>query len=377
MSIQENDDTSNFYGVFDEGHLVGGMRLLDFDLNYYGEMIKAGGVGMVAVDLLQKKKGYARDMIHYFLDHYEQRGINLTLLYPFRPDFYYRMGFGYGTKMNQYDFSPASLPGGRVEGDLCYLKAEHREALQRFHTEYVMENHGFCTKSTFEWESLLKAHAENNTLVGFFRDGVLEGYLAYNFKKAHENNFVRNNMVIREWLWSSPEGLLGLCRFLATQADQIDRVIHHTQDAGFHHLLQDVRSNTYNMIPSVYHESNTAGVGLMYRITGVSHFLAQTSVRNYNGLDLELSVQIMDTFRPKNSGELHLSFRQGKATVSKERQPGPHMALDIADLSSLVLGSAGFADLYRLGRVQVESQHVKVLEELFRPERRPQCITAF
>ena len=47
------------------------MRLLDFKLNYHGQMLAASGVGMVAVDLLQKKKGLAKDLINYYLDHYE------------------------------------------------------------------------------------------------------------------------------------------------------------------------------------------------------------------------------------------------------------------------------------------------------------------
>jgi hypothetical protein len=89
------------YGLYRQGKLLGGMILIDFTMNYRGTMIPAGGVGLVAVDLLHKKEKVAQDMMVYFLNHYSQKKTPLLMLYPFRPDFYKNMGFGYGTKVNQ------------------------------------------------------------------------------------------------------------------------------------------------------------------------------------------------------------------------------------------------------------------------------------
>ena len=76
--ISTKDEVSEFTGVAENGALVGGMRLIDYKMNYYGEMILAGGVGGVAVDLLHKKKGLAKDLINYYLDYYEQKGSALA-----------------------------------------------------------------------------------------------------------------------------------------------------------------------------------------------------------------------------------------------------------------------------------------------------------
>lgn len=378
MDTQKNDNASNYYGAFEDDLLVGGMRLLDFKLNYHGQMIDASGVGMVAVDLLQKKKGLAKDLINYYLDHYEQRDNYLALLYPFRPDFYYRMGFGYGTKMNQYDFCPASLPKGRVKGQLTYLKDEHKTMLKEFYNRHAQGVHGLCLKSDYEIESLFKAHADNNTLVGYQEDGALLGYLAFGFKKAHDNNFVRNNLAVREWMWNSPVGFAGLARFLHIQADQIERIVFNTQDEDFHFALSDVRHSSFNMIPSVYHQSNITGVGVMYRITNFTAFMGATAGRNFNGMDMNLSVQIQDTFRPENAGQYYLSFQGGQAYLSPvPLHEGVSLGIDIADLSSLLMGSVDFAALHRLGRVDVDASRVEDLNALFRVERKPQCITAF
>ena len=86
------------------------MRLFDFRMTLHETAVSIGGVGGVAVDLAHKKQKVARDMILFFLRHYREKGAALTTLHPFRPDFYRQMGFGHGTKMNQYRVKPASLP---------------------------------------------------------------------------------------------------------------------------------------------------------------------------------------------------------------------------------------------------------------------------
>jgi predicted acetyltransferase len=112
LKTLEGEPTVHYYGVFRQGQLAGGMRLHDFRMNLRGARIRAGGVGLVAVHLLHKKEHVAREMVEFFLRNCRERGMPLALLYPFRPDFYRQMGFGYGTKLNRYRFSPAGLPKG-------------------------------------------------------------------------------------------------------------------------------------------------------------------------------------------------------------------------------------------------------------------------
>lgn len=376
LDTQAKDDISKYHLMYDGDNLVGGMRLLDFTMNYHGQMIPAGGVGSVAVDLLHKKQGIAKELIEYYLDYYDERGSHMAILYPFRPDFYYRMGFGYGTKMNQYDFSPASLPRRQYEGRLRYLGESDMSELMAFHNSQAAGKNGYCLMSRYAAQALFRAHGPSNTLLAYEKDGRMGGYVAFNFRKAHENNFVRNNLVIRDLEWDSPESLNALCYFLHTQADQIERIVYATQDNDFYRILRDVRSSTYNMIPSVYHESNTSGTGIMYRVTDLRRFLAQTGSRDFNGMDLELTIDVTDTFRPHNAGLHHLRFAEGRAELT-ESGHGVRVAIDIADLSSLLVGAVSFAELYTLGLASTDRGSVETLDELFRVKREPRCVTAF
>lgn len=376
--VSTKDEVSEFIGIMDHSTLVGGMRLIDYSMNYHGEMILAGGVGGVAVDLLHKKKGLAKALINYYLDYYEQKGSALAFLYPFRPDFYYKMGFGYGAKMNQYIFSPASLPLNRFAGDLAYLTSEDLPLIREFYQRLTMSKHGYCLKSDWEYEGLIKHSATPRMMVGYKEGNEIRGYIAFGFRKGHETNFVKNNMVIREWLWETPEALSGLCHFLHTQADQINRIVFNTQDANFHWLLKDVRNPTDNIIPSVYHESNTAGVGVMYRIISIPKFIALNAKRDFNGATLNVALTVEDTLRPQNQGTHYVAIVNGCMTASEDSlEKAIELKLNIADLSALFLGSIDVKTLVRLGKLNRTAHEMNLVHQAFRVEAKPECISAF
>jgi predicted acetyltransferase len=95
-------DDVTLWGLFEANELLGVMRLYDFTMKLHSIRTLIGGVGGVAVDLRHKKEKIAAELIRFFLHHYREKGACLTELYPFRPDFYKQMGYGFGTKMNHY-----------------------------------------------------------------------------------------------------------------------------------------------------------------------------------------------------------------------------------------------------------------------------------
>ena len=424
---------SHFWGVFEGDRMVGGMRILDFSLNYHGSFIPAGGVGAVATDLAERKRGVAKDIVTFFLDRSLAEGQYLAYLYPFRPDFYYQMGFGYGPKINQYTFLPESLPSAadgwpsaaaeaadaakvaakaakvaaKAAADVAaaaarerveYLKPDDLPLLEEFSARVTAGQHGYCRDSRFELEGLLKRY-ESRTVVGWKNDGKLRGYLSYSFKSAHPSNALKNNLVIHSWRWDSPEALEVTCRFLRSLSDQIHRVVFNTHQADFHFLLKDVRNATDNLIPLVVgHETNTAAVGVMYRIVDLAKLLESTAAnRDYNGVTAKVALDVTDTFRPSNAGRYLLSFEGGKLTgLSAQPSVGAGatgavvgvpaaadagaaipLSLTINELASLLMGSVEVSALHRLGRVKAPEESLAVLDQLFRPRRKPENVTYF
>lgn len=369
------DPAVQFWTVYDEGRPVGGMQTFDFQLNYFGRFIGASGVGGVWVDFLHKKRGIAKDLVTFFLDRCERTGAYLALLYPFRPDFYHKMGFGYGARQEHYSFAPASLPAADGPHGIDYLTEEDAPLLQAFRDEMAARRHGQIKMLDWERQRLFAAFAPRRMLVGCKEDGRLRGYMAYRFKR-YDNSFVKNDLIVREWVVDGPDTLLRFCAFLRSQADQINRIEFNTQEDGFHFLLDDVRDGSDNLIAPVYHQSSTAGVGLMYRIVNLREFLRATAKRNYNWQTLNLVLRVQDSFRPKNAGAYYLRFRDGVLSLSDEPLASIELAIDIAELSALLMGSASIEALYRFGRARVSPEHMPTLARLFLAER-PTCLTAF
>ncbi len=53
---QAADPSAGYFGLSRDGQLLGGMKLFDFQMTLRSAHVLAGGVGLVAVDLLHKKE---------------------------------------------------------------------------------------------------------------------------------------------------------------------------------------------------------------------------------------------------------------------------------------------------------------------------------
>lgn len=377
--LQEHDQAIDFFGLFREGKLLGGMRIHYFTLNLYGKWVEAGGVGLVAVDLLHKKEKIAKELMTYFLAYFKQRGVSLVMLYPFNPEFYKKMGFGYGTRMNQYNVLPSSFPKAMKKEPLVFLDQTFKQDLKACYNRYAEAKHGMVLRTDSQIEA--QYQNPNTKKIGFVDQGVLRGYILFHFKKSAEENFLINDMVITEMIYETPEALAQLCHFIYCQADQIRRVTINTQDDSLEFLLRDPRNGAEHLIPSVYHEVHKAGIGLMYRIVDIKGFLKEISDQYFHGLTCQIRLKVHDSFVCELPQEFTLSFDQG--VLKPEFDPVPKEAdveveVDISDLSSLLMGVVDVKKLYQYGLLKINRlEALDTVHQIFcRPEK-PFCTTAF
>ncbi|MBN1955536.1 MAG: GNAT family N-acetyltransferase [Anaerolineae bacterium] len=371
IEINEQDSTVAFYGLFRRGRLLGGMRLHNFRMNFFNCRIDAGGVGLIAVHLLHKKERVAKEMVEFFLHHYRAQGAPLALLYPFRPDFYHQMGFGLGSKINQYRVPPNALPRSSSKAHVRYLDARDQQALGDCYARTVDRTHGMIEKSANELRSLLKQH-----VVGYEKDGRIEGYLAFTF--AQGENWLINDIQVQELVYENRETLLELVTFLHTQFDQIRHIIINTHEEFFHYLLLDPRNSSNNIIPPVYHESNVQGTGIMYRVIDVPAALDILANRDWGGQTCCIRLTIRDTFLPENGGRWLLQMENGELQMPVTGEHEVELQMDIAEFSALLIGAVDFHSLYRYGLADVsDPAFVPVLGKAFAAETRPVCTTQF
>jgi predicted acetyltransferase len=373
---RSQEPTNHFYGLYREGKLLGGMILYDFTMKLLSTMAQAGGVGLVAVDLLHKKEKVASELISYFLRHYKDRGAAMALLYPFRPDFYKKMGFGYGTKMNQYRVRPADFPKGPTKEHIAYLREEDKELLRDCYNRYLQKTNGLIEKSALELKSMFTN--PELRIVGCKEGGSVSGYMTFTFKQSGNASSFVNDIHVREFVYENRAALSELLTFLHTQSDQINRVVFNTQDEYFHYLLSDPRNGSDNLLPHVYHESNTQGVGIMYRVIDTAGIFKVLGDHNFGGQSCRLKLSIGDTFFQENAGSTVIHFESGRPRPGAGQDYDVEVRLDVSDFSSLLMGAVDFSSLYAYGRADIsDPQYVDTVQRLFSTQQKPLCTTPF
>ncbi|MDX1613984.1 MAG: GNAT family N-acetyltransferase [Candidatus Promineifilaceae bacterium] len=369
-----DDRNRSLWGAYRGDELQGGMIHYQFRQNIRGQIMDSAGIGLLAVDLLHKKEKIARDLVRSFIQRCQHGSVPLALLYPFRQDFYRQMGFGYGTKMNHYRVRTRQLQFQRERQGLNYLDRSAGDALLTCAQNMARRTHGMILREIWEVERNLRSR--KNQIVGYQPGDTLRGYLVFSFKEG--STFLDNALEVKELVYEDREALLALLNFVGLQADQAPWTEINTLEADFHFLMNDPRNNTNHIIPSVYHESNTQGVGLMYRLVDVEAFFERLGPAQFGAGRCTIELEVQDSFIGDNNGTLHVQFADQKARLIRAGEADVKLRIDVDTLSALIMGAVRFQSLYRYGLVEIsDSEQVLLVDRLFATPQPPVCLTAF
>jgi predicted acetyltransferase len=376
VTEQRESTTENYYGLYRQKKLLGGMLLHDFVMTFGSLHMPVGGVGLVAVDLVHKKEKVCKELITYFLEHYAAKNTYLAALHPFRPDFYRNMGFGYGTKISTYTIKPAHLPRGQSKAHIAQLTEKDMRGLLACYNRYAEKTHGMLQRSARYMQRLTQQEARY--VVGYKKQAMILGYIIFSFEPHSKGNFVSNNLHVHEFVYENQEVLSELFTFLHTQADQINAVQYATHEENFHFVPHDPRNGTERMIAPLYHESNAQGIGIMYRVIDVKGLFRYLAQHNFNNQSCVLRITVRDTFFSRNSGSTIVDFMDGRPRVRTRGAYLTDITLDVSDFSSLIMGVVDFLTLQRYGLVHIsDSRYATTVNRIFRMPHKPVCMTMF
>lgn len=373
--IMENDPIVTFYGMFEDDKLIAVMRLFDFEMNVYGKMMTVSGLGFLGVHLMHKKERVAKAMVDFYEEVYKKRNINFGLLLPFRPDFYKKMGYGHGAKMNQYRISTERIPAYFGKSDCRYVKVEDFNKLLDCHARVTRNTHGMIMKFGDEIRDLYTD--EFNRIIGSYdENGNINGYMVFKFQNGKDGNYTINNIYMRELTYETPEVLRKLLGFLRKQEDQVKLVIFNTEDENFYYLFDNPMNDSLNYIPYGYLETNTQAVGIMYKIFNVKEVFKQCDHRNYNNVTLAVRFIVVDEYNKEN--EVIVKFENGTVTSVDGDDYDVTLKTTISEFSPLFLGCTSVKGLYNLGLLEVDDiRYLDELDRAFYTSQKPVCYTDF
>ena len=367
-----------WYGLFEDKRLAGSMRLHDYTVNFRGTPVASGGVGGVAVDLVDKKKQLAKRLMEFYIDHYLASDAPFGLLWPFRPDFYRRMGFGYGGRVYRYTVSPDALPDSELRSQVRTLSGNDLTALADCYHRYAATVTGTVLEREQACPKFIADAVEQERVVGYESDNRLDGFLIYQFGEKEKANFLQYDLLVTRLVYTTSASLAGLAGFLRAQADQVRSVILDIPDDSLHYFLADPRDAARELVAPVTHVTGKVGLGIMYRVLDVRRFFAAVGKASYGAQSVNIRFDIADSFVPGNAGTYTVAFSNGRANLIADEHAQVRIGLDIADFTSLILGAVTLEQLvvYRRATVSNEAT-ISDIDSLFRVSHQPICLHPF
>lgn len=355
-------------GGFEADHHMAGIYAhFTFVATILGRGIPATGLGMVGTALDRKKAKVALAIVRDFVKRTRRSGAPLSFLYPFRHDFYARMGWGPVGESRQHTLPPAAFPLYPERTLVRQVRDPRWEELDRIHRQATGRRGSLgLSRHPLRWKGQLMGSPLAFVVDGASTGGTPagpEGYLLARFtKRADLPDLFKYDLEVNEMEWTTPRALRALLGFLSSQRDQVTEIIldwpvdGHLEAA----LLDPARRHAISLRN---HQSPGAqvGLGVMLRLEDPATAFA---LRPYAGTGaLGLDVSTRDPLRDGAAIRFRADLRG--ADAAGVRLSRASLETDLATLSRLWAGSLRVSEAVEFGLASVApSGAAETLERL-------------
>lgn len=375
INSMKNDENITFVGLFENGTFIALMKLIDFSMNTFGKMQHSVGLMSLAVHPMHRKKGAALDMVRFFEEYTKETKAAAAMLLPFRIDFYRNMGYGYGSRLDEYRIPTVNLPKFKDISCIKFLTSDDTAQMLECQKAFASVNHGMVVK--FEDEIRDMFADDQSKRIGYFQDGKLKGYAIYTFVSESDVNYTLNRIEVKELVYLEPEVLKSMLGFFRNQADLAQTIVIRTGEEDFYHILPSAQDISGNYIDFGFLQTNISAVGTMYKIVDLDNFVSITDYRRFPlsnitvGFDYydelsHLSKSFAVKFMPKDE---HTSCW----SVADSNSPcDVRIECNLSDISALFMGSCRLSSLVRLGNIKLSDPSFEtLLDSLFYYKQKP------
>lgn len=374
------------------GALAGAAKLYRLEGHIAGAPFPMMGLAAVAVAPSHRRQGLGARLCTEAIARAVGRGDLLSTLYPFRPEYYRKLGWGQVGELHDYRFHTASLPD---YPEARHVRSAHRpedgEAIARCYARVVANANGPITRDRRVWAYRLAAeelgvrslggHAgwsvptDPKLRVVVHDEEGIHGYALLRYVTRRDRD--RQVLEVRELLTESERAYRGLLGHLAAQREQWPRARHFARpEERFGDRLSDPRPPGHDNARSLYFPTARIVRGPMLRLLDVAGALRlrrwfHDPAAPVAACTLRLTVR--DAQRPANDGPwmIRLEERGEAAAVESGGGKGWNAALstDVATLARIFAGDIAPTDAARLGVAEVQGD-AHVLDAAFATRER-------
>ncbi|MHA2253371.1 MAG: GNAT family N-acetyltransferase [Candidatus Kariarchaeaceae archaeon] len=203
------------FGIFINDKLAAGGYRFHFKQNIRGKIVDMGGIAAVATAPEYRRQGYVRQIMDAHFYEMKQLGQKISVIYPFKPGFYERMGYAVISPVMKVEMPINRLRNyrGKIEYER-YDRAEGGAILQEFHREKIVPKyHGMIDRSDSRWQR--KNEKNPGVVVVAKVDDEIIAAAAYTIS-GYEGV-----MESKEFFWTSVKGREALLGWVARHVDQV------------------------------------------------------------------------------------------------------------------------------------------------------------
>jgi predicted acetyltransferase len=307
-----------------EGRMAGAFRVYDLLLHLHGRPLPTLGLAALAVDPSFRRQGVGAALCRAALRLGRERGDVLSALYPFRVDFYARLGYALTGEFHRYRFPPAALPAFPGAGSVRMIPPGERvSVVPEFYASLLPGMHGMARRTRAMWGFL---EDEEVHVWGVSRPGGLGGYMVTECRPGRRGR--KAALRVRELLAGDADSYRALLGWLSLQADQWEEVTYDAVPGErLHQVLSHPRLPGSGNTRGLWFPSATLLRGPMLRVLHLPEVLARMGFSEGAVLD------VRDADLPENSGRWRGA---APGPPQRLRARGEDGALPIALVSGLL-----------------------------------------
>ena len=343
--------------------MVGAFRGYALTQHMHGTAFPMLGLAAVAVDETARRAGIGRELCVHAIHVGRERGDVLSVLYPFRPAFYYTLGWGYVGEMYSFRFRPESLIG---RGDCAAVRRAGPDdfaAIATCYSQVARLSNGLITRSPRIWRSHIEGDGTHAYVTG--SRGV-SGYTIVRFGRASSPD--DRPLHVREIVAADHEAYDALLAWLSSQRDSW-RLIHYdaARDERFDLRLIDPRPPGFHAARYLWSPVARVIRGPMLRVLDVAAALEQRTTWPAVA-PLRFTLAVDDEVVAENRGPFVIDFNGDRASVERSNANGPALRCTAAAFAQIFAGELTVQDALNVGVAEADG-NVAAVNALFRTER--------
>lgn len=325
------------------------LQLNPYKIFLRGNILDTSYVVGLATEPEKRGQGVVKNLLLASLIEMRKRGHYVSLLMPFKAQFYYPYDFEFCYHHLKY-----TIP---IE-DLKYLKkgygefkkvtsSSDYEKLSFIYDKFVKNKHGYVVRNEENWKHLIEEHLiEKGYIAVLEKESKPLGYLFYYLKD--------NKMIVKEMVFTEINAQKSIFKFIYNHSSQVETLEWNAS-------LDDL---TYLNLPDP-----KKGIEVFPFMTGrivdVKEVLEKISYPK--NIAAKINFTVKDDLADWNNYSYSLEVKDGKGKVVVIEEK-TSLEMSIGALSQLYFGRLSIAELVYSGKIKIQNEEEQILLDSLFPK---------